>query len=88
MPAIPATPAAKWQAGTYQDRPTLAGGKSDNVGEGSSLLIDIGGFTTDSMAVDPGGVVDYGLARSISIGIQQVITDFEESFTASNLELV
>lgn len=51
-------------------------------------MIDIGGFTTDSLAVDPGGVVDYGLARSISIGIQQVITDFEESFTASNLELV
>jgi hypothetical protein len=59
-----------------------------NVGEGRSLVIDIGGFTTDWLAVNPGGVVDYGLARSIPIGIQQVISDFEESFRANNMELV
>jgi len=51
-----------------------------NVGEGTSLVIDIGGFTTDWLAVNPGGVVDYGLAKSIPIGIHQVISDFEESF--------
>jgi hypothetical protein len=59
-----------------------------NVGEGRSLVIDIGGFTTDWLAVNPGGVVDYGLARSIPLGIQQVITDFEESFRANNMEVV
>jgi hypothetical protein len=59
-----------------------------DVGEGRSLVIDIGGFTTDWLAVNPGGVVDYGLARSIPIGIQQVITDFEESFRANNMEVV
>ena len=59
-----------------------------NVGEGTSLVIDIGGFTTDWLAVNPGGVVDYGLARSIPIGIHQVISDFEESFRASHVELV
>ena len=59
-----------------------------NVGEGTSLVIDIGGFTTDWLAVNPGGVVDYGLARSIPIGIQQVISDFEESFRTNHVELV
>lgn len=59
-----------------------------NVGEGTSLVIDVGGFTTDWLAVNPGGVVDYGLARSIPIGIQQVISDFEESFRANHVDLV
>jgi len=59
-----------------------------SVGEGTSLVIDIGGHTTDWLAVNPGGVVDYGLARSIPIGIHQVISDFEESFRANHVELV
>lgn len=59
-----------------------------NIGEGTSLVIDIGGFTTDRLAVTPGGVVDYGLARSIPIGIHQVLSDFEESFRTNHGELV
>ncbi|MCJ7530758.1 MAG: ParM/StbA family protein [Anaerolineales bacterium] len=59
-----------------------------NVGAGRSLVIDIGGFTTDWLAVNPGGEVDYSLAQSIPIGIQKVVTDFEESFRANNLEIV
>jgi hypothetical protein len=59
-----------------------------HVGEGRSLVIDIGGFTTDWLAVNPGGGVDYGLARSIPIGINQVISDFEESFRTNYLKLV
>jgi len=55
---------------------------------GRSLVIDIGGFTTDYLAVNPGGEVDYSLARSIPIGIQNVVADFEESFRANNLEAV
>jgi hypothetical protein len=55
---------------------------------GRSLVIDIGGFTTDWLAVNPGGEVDYSLARSIPMGIQNVLTDFEESFRANNLEAV
>lgn len=42
-----------------------------SVEEGRSLVIDIGGFTTDWQVVNPGGIVDYGLARSIPIGIQK-----------------
>ena len=35
-----------------------------------------------------GGQVDYALARSVPLGIQAVINDFEESFRANNLEVV
>lgn len=55
---------------------------------GRSLVIDIGGFTTDWLAVNPGGEVDYGLSRSVPIGIQNVLTEFEESFRSNNLEAV
>ena len=51
-------------------------------------MIDIGGFTTDWLAVNPGGVVDYGLARSIPLGINQVTSDFEESFRVNHVDLV
>jgi hypothetical protein len=55
---------------------------------GRSLVIDIGGFTTDWLAVNPGGEVDYSLARSVPIGIQNVLVDFEESFRSNNLDAV
>jgi hypothetical protein len=51
-------------------------------------VIDIGGFTTDFLAVNQGGEVDYALARSVPFGIQSVINDFEESVRANNLEIV
>ena len=58
------------------------------IGDGRSLVVDIGGFTTDFLAVNQGGEVDYALARSVPLGIQSVISDFEESFRANNLEVV
>jgi hypothetical protein len=62
--------------------------RHSNINGGRSLVIDIGGFTTDWLAVNPGGEVDYGLARSVPIGIQNVVADFEESFRANNLRAV
>jgi hypothetical protein len=59
-----------------------------NVGEGQSLVIDIDGFTTDWLDVNSSGVVGYGLARSISMVIHQVISDFDESFRSNHVELV
>jgi hypothetical protein len=59
-----------------------------NIGDGRTLVIDIGGFTTDFLAVNPGGEVDYSLARSVPLGIQTVISDFEESFKANNSDAV
>lgn len=56
--------------------------------DGRALVIDIGGFTTDWLAVNPGGEVDYSLARSVPIGIQSVLTNFEDSFRANHLDLV
>lgn len=66
--------------GEHYQRSDLNGGRS--------LVIDIGGFTTDYIAVNPGGEVDYSLARSVPIGIQNVVADFEESFRAHNLQVV
>jgi len=50
------------------------------IGNGRLLVVDIEGFTTDFLAVNQGGKVDYALARSVPLGIQSVIRDFEESF--------
>ena len=58
------------------------------IGDGRSLVIDVGGFTTDFLAVNQGGEVDYSLARSVPLGIQSVINDFEESFRSNNQEIV
>ena len=59
-----------------------------DINDGRALVIDIGGFTTDWLAVNPGGEVDYSLARSIPIGIQSVLADFVEIFRSNNLEAV
>jgi hypothetical protein len=59
-----------------------------HIGDVRSLVIDIGGFTTDFLAVNPGGTVDYSLAQSVPLGIQTVIADFEKSFRSNNLETV
>jgi len=59
-----------------------------DINDGRTLVIDIGGFTTDWLAVNPGGEVDYSLARSVPLGIQSVLADFEESFRSNNLEAV
>ena len=56
-----------------------------DLNDGRSLVIDIGGYTTDWIAVNPGGEVDYSLARSVPIGIQSALSDFETSLRANNL---
>lgn len=62
--------------------------QNTNINGGRALVIDIGGHTTDWLAVNPGGEIDYSLARSIPLGIQGVLSDFEESFRSNNLEAV
>lgn len=62
-------------------------GKSE-IQDGRALVIDIGGFTTDWIAVNPGGEVDHSLARSVPLSIQNVVADFEASFRANNLQAV
>jgi len=53
-----------------------------------TLVIDIGVFTSDRIAVNPGGEVDYSLAKSVPVSIQNVIADFEECFRSNNLQVV
>ena len=60
----------------------------NDINGGRALVIDIGGHTTDWLAVNPGGAVDYSLAESTPIGIQEVIVSFERSFRANNREVV
>jgi len=36
-----------------------------NINSGRALVMDVGGHTTDFLAVNPGGEVDYSLARSV-----------------------
>lgn len=59
-----------------------------DLNDGRALVIDIGGFTTDWIAVKPGGEVDYSLARSVPLGVQSILADFEASFKANNLKIV
>ena len=51
-------------------------------------MTDIDGFITDWKAAISVGEVDYSLARSVPIGIQNVLVDCEESFRANHLEAV
>jgi hypothetical protein len=62
--------------------------KRTDINGGRALVIDIGGHTTDWLAVNPGGEVDYSLNESTPIGIQEVVKNFERSFRANNLEAV
>lgn len=57
------------------------------INDGRSLVIDVGGHTTDWLAVNPGGEVDYSLAQSTPIGIQSALREFERSFRANNREV-
>jgi hypothetical protein len=59
-----------------------------DINGGRALVIDIGGHTTDWLAVNPGGEIDYSLQESTPIGILGVVKDFERSFRANNLEAV
>lgn len=55
---------------------------------GRSLVIDIGGHTTDWLAVNPGGQVDYSLSESTPMGILEVFRDFERTFRANHRDVV
>lgn len=39
--------------------------RHSDIQDGRALVIDIGGFTTGYLGLNPGGEVDYRLARSV-----------------------
>jgi hypothetical protein len=51
--------------------------KNGRVQEGTALVIDVGGVTTDFIGVDPGGQINLGLDFSENIGINETIQSFE-----------
>jgi hypothetical protein len=66
------------QDGRHYQRTDINGGRA--------LVIDIGGHTTDWLAVNAGGEVDYSLQDSTPLGILSVVKDFERSFRANNAD--
>lgn len=55
-----------------------------DLNSGNALIVDIGGGTTDFIAIAEGGVVDYSLQHSLPLGILDVLSDFENSIRANN----
>lgn len=56
--------------------------------DGATLVIDIGGVTTDLIAVQPGGKIDYNIAISLEVGIQEAETNFERAIRSSLRDLL
>jgi hypothetical protein len=53
-----------------------------DINGGESLVIDIGGFTTDMISVARGGQLDYAVNESVEVGIQNVMRAFERDLRA------
>lgn len=52
------------------------------------LVLDIGGVTTDGVAIDPGGAIDYNSARSEKVGVLAAVEQFEKDFRSQNPKLL
>lgn len=53
----------------------------------TTLVIDVGGHTTDAVAIDPGGMVDISSLRSTRTGIISLTQQFERDLRANNTHL-
>lgn len=62
--------------------------RNSAINGGRALVIDVGGKTTDFLAVNPGGEVDYSLDWSAQLGILDVISGFEKAFRGNNRTLL
>ena len=61
--------------------------KDSHLDKGSTLVVDVGGKVSSVMRVLQGGRVQYGNAKSIDIGIQDVVSLFTESLKRMHPEL-
>lgn len=50
----------------------------------TTLVIDVGGYTTDVVAIDPGGNVDLMSPKSTRTGVIQLLEQFENDLRANN----
>lgn len=53
----------------------------------TTLVIDVGGHTTDAVAIDPGGMVDISSARSTRTDIISLTQQFERDLRSNNTHL-
>lgn len=53
----------------------------------NTLVIDIGGGTTDFQGVMPNGALDYNVSLSVPLGINRIESDFENAVRQNNPEL-
>lgn len=51
------------------------------------LVVDVGGYTVDTAAIDPGGVIDTKSLDSTRAGIINMTSDFEKEMRANNLNM-
>lgn len=55
---------------------------------GTTLMLDIGGFTTDAGTIDPNGEIDYSSFRSEHIGVLAAVTKFGDDYRSDNRDLL
>lgn len=58
------------------------------INNGVALVIDVGGYTTDGIVIDPGGKVDYTSGRSETIGVLDAVEQFEKDFRSEHPTLL
>ncbi len=61
--------------------------KKNLLAEATTLIVDVGGHTTDVAAVDPGGSIDPLSLRSTRTGVLNVISKFEDRLRAQYREM-
>jgi hypothetical protein len=52
--------------------------------DGSTLVIDVGGGTTDIQGVNPYGEPDYSMTKTITLGVNKIVDDFKRAFVLNN----
>lgn len=51
------------------------------------LVVDVGGYTVDTVAIDPGGEIDFSSLRSTRTGVINLTEQFESEMRSNNLTL-
>lgn len=59
-----------------------------SVNNGTSIVLDIGAYTTDGLVIDRGGNVDYGRAESATVGVLDAVEQFKKDFRTNNKQLL
>jgi hypothetical protein len=49
-----------------------------DIGQGRTLVVDLGGYTCDFLAIAPGGEVDHGVTDSVRVGINDILSQLKQ----------